>query len=47
MLQNQPYDQSVDVWAAGILLYIMCAPLFAYPSGRLARLSHENRKCAG
>ena len=25
MLQNQPYDQSVDVWAAGILLYIMCA----------------------
>lgn len=23
MLQNQPYDQSVDVWAAGILLYIM------------------------
>ena len=27
MLQNQPYDQSVDVWAAGILLYIMCAPL--------------------
>ena len=23
MLQNLPYDQSVDVWAAGIILYIM------------------------
>jgi serine/threonine protein kinase len=25
MLQNRPYNESVDIWAAGILLYIMCA----------------------
>ncbi len=25
MLQNRPYNELVDVWAAGILLYIMCA----------------------
>ena len=24
MLQNRPYNELVDVWAAGILLYIMC-----------------------
>lgn len=23
MLQNRPYDESVDIWAAGILLYII------------------------
>jgi hypothetical protein len=23
MLQNRPYNESVDVWAAGIILYIM------------------------
>jgi serine/threonine protein kinase len=23
MLQNRPYNESVDVWAAGILLYIL------------------------
>lgn len=27
MLQNRPYNELVDVWAAGILLYIMCANL--------------------
>ena len=29
MLQNRPYNELVDVWAAGILLYIMCAKLAA------------------
>ena len=27
MLQNRPYNELVDVWAAGILLYIMCVNL--------------------
>jgi hypothetical protein len=27
MLQNRPYNELVDVWAAGILLYIMCDTL--------------------
>ena len=32
MLQNRPYDSSVDVWASGILLYIVLSgtlPFFA------------------